>query len=100
MHRRTLLAAGAAAALAAVLCAPATIASPKPAPPMFTAPSRADKPGITDSPTEPATIVDRNGVRYVAYQTGSQLSTTTDGGRTWKYFPNNLLTQKVTPCNS
>lgn len=34
---------------------------------------------------EPATVVGGDGTRYVAYQRGSQLSKTTNGGRTWTY---------------
>jgi len=55
----------------------------------FTAPSRADDPAISaKNPkyvNEPATAVGSDGARYVAYQRGSQLSVTRDGGRTWSY---------------
>src|SRR5205814_9931559 len=63
--------------------------------PTFTAPSRADT--NVEGHSEPATIVDRNCVRYVADQGGAQLSTTTDGGRTWKKYED-VLSQKITPC--
>ncbi len=33
----------------------------------------------------PATAVGSEGARYVAYQRGSQLSVTRNGGRTWAY---------------
>ncbi len=72
--------------------------------PTFTAPSRADDPSLTATNSkfvnEPATVVGSDGTRYVAYQRGSQLSTTTDGGRTWRYLPKNVLTRNVEGCTS
>ena len=87
---------GLAALGAALLLASTTIAGAGGLP-TFTSPSRAD---TGEGHNEPATIVDRNGVRYVAYQGGSQLATTTDGGRTWKHFPDDVLTRKITPCTT
>jgi len=58
-------------------------ATPNPAIPTFTAPARADDPNIDVDRSEPATAVSADGTRYVAYQTGSQLEKSIDGGRTW-----------------
>src|SRR5216110_1956385 len=72
------------AALGAALLLATTTSAGAGGLPTFTPPSRADT--NVEGHNEPATIIDRNGVRYVAYQGGSQLSTTTDGGRTWKKY--------------
>src|SRR5437870_737884 len=73
----------------------------------FTTPSRADDPAIStanDDPlyvNEPATVIDKDGARYVAYQRGSQLSVTRDGGRTWEHPGGaNLLTKNLSGCSS
>ena len=65
--------------------------------PTFTSPTRADT--NVEGHNEPATIIDRNGVRYVAYQRGSQLSKTTDGGRTWTRYEN-VLDNKISGCST
>src|SRR5439155_25482335 len=50
---------------------------------------------------EPATVIDKNGARYVAYQRGSQLSVTRDGGRTWEHPGGaSLLSKNLTGCTS
>src|SRR4051794_23291447 len=67
-------------------------------PPTFTGPTRADDPKLGNGATEPATVIDRSGVRYVANQGGSQLSWTNDGGRSWSHLPRNVLTRNVTDC--
>jgi hypothetical protein len=106
MHRHRLSAAVLAVTLGAALFTTAGGASASERRPRFTPPVRADNPGSpdnpkpVDSPTEPATIVDRDGVRYVAYQNGSQLSLTRDGGRTWTYLPANVLSSNLTGCTS
>lgn len=96
-RRATLvIAAGLAGAVAVV--APSTAATA----PVFTAPSRADDPSISTSPTyvnEPATVVGADGTRYVAYQRRSQLSTTADGGRTWRHLPKDVLTRNLDPVS-
>lgn len=101
-RRATLvLAAGLAGAVAVV--APSTAASA----PGFTAPSRADDPAISAANgqmyvNEPATVVGAGGARFVAYQRDSQLSRTTDGGRTWTYLGGgnhqDVLAKNVTGC--
>src|SRR5204863_9990969 len=96
MRARRFSMVGLAALGAALLLASTTIAGAGGLP-TFTSPSRAD---TGEGHNEPATIIDRNGVRYVAYQGGSQLATTTDGGRTWKHFPDDVLTRKITPCTT
>src|ERR1051325_1904865 len=77
---------GAAASVtivAAVTVSGGRAATPNPAIPTFTAPARADDPNIDVDRSEPATAVSADGTRYVAYQTGSQLEKSIDGGRTW-----------------
>jgi len=58
--------------------------------PTFTRPSRADARRISRGDpkhvNEPATWAAPGGARYVAYQRGSQLSVTRDGGRTWRHL--------------
>jgi hypothetical protein len=75
-----------------------------PAKPAFTAPSRADDPEISGTgtyATEPATIVDSHGARYVANQLGSQISVTYDGGRTWTHpGGKEALTKHLSGCSS
>ncbi len=69
--------------------------------PTFTAPTRADDPAVSTGlyPQEPATIVAADGTRYVAYQLGSQLSYTRDGGRTWMHpGGKDMLTHGVSGC--
>ena len=73
--------------------------------PTFTAPSRADDPAVSGTNplfvNEPATVVDSHGARYVAYQRQSQISVTTDGGRTWTHpGGKSLLTKNVEGCTS
>src|SRR5438132_4105913 len=89
------------AVAAGLLVLAATSASSAPTAPSFTAPSRADDPAISGTglfASEPATIVDSHGVRYVANQRGSQLSLTRDGGRTWTHLPKGVLTRNVSGC--
>ena len=89
--------------LVAVALPAGTAATAAPAAPTFTAPSRADDPKISTGtyPQEPATIVGADGTRYVAYQLGSQLSYTRDGGRTWQYpGGKDALTKNVSGCSS
>ncbi len=98
-RRATLVvAAGVAGAIAVV--APSTAATA----PTFTGPSRADNPAISavngqKYVNEPATVVGGDGTRYVAYQRDSQLSKTTNGGRTWTYVGGqDVLTKNVSGC--
>jgi hypothetical protein len=97
--RVTILLAGLAGVTA--LATPTTAGTTSPS---FTAPSRADDRSLSATNSkyvnEPATLVGADGTRYVAYQRGSQLSTTTDGGRTWRYLPKNVLTRNVQGCAS
>jgi hypothetical protein len=68
-------------------------------PPTFTAPVRADNPATGDGNSEPATIIDAHGRRYVANQLQSELAVTTNAGRTWRYpHGNTVLEQHVTGC--
>jgi hypothetical protein len=74
--------------------------SPPPNVPVFTAPIRSDGPGLQTNPTEPATIVDAAGRRYVANQLDSQLAVTTDAGKHWRYpHGNDVLAQNVEGCS-
>ncbi|MDQ1446576.1 MAG: repeat-like domain [Acidimicrobiaceae bacterium] len=71
--------------------------------PTFTAPVRVDDPKVsgTKFANEPATVVDKNNIRYVAYQGGSQLAVSTDGGRTWAHKGGaEALTKNLTGCTS
>jgi hypothetical protein len=53
--------------------------------PTFTPPIHVNDPNAGPvNPTEPATIVGKDGTRYVAYQGGSNLMESGDGGRSWK----------------
>lgn len=66
----------------------------------FTAPVRSDDPELQKTPTEPATIVDTAGRRYVANQLDSELAITVDGGRTWRYpAGDKVLAQNVEGCS-
>jgi hypothetical protein len=72
--------------------------------PVFHVPSRADDPAISaDNPkfvNEPATIVSADGIRYVAYQRGSQLSATKDGGRSWQFIGGeSVLSRNIDPTS-
>lgn len=91
-------------AITALLVAPATAASKPAGGPSFHPPSRADDPSISaDDPkfvNEPATVVGADGTRYVAYQRGSQLSVTRDGGRTWSYVGGkSALSKNIDPAS-
>ncbi|MFL6238585.1 MAG: hypothetical protein ACJ735_03695 [Actinomycetes bacterium] len=75
--------------------------------PRFHPPSRADAPPVQQaigatSESEPATVIGKDGTRYVAYQGGSQLSWTRDGGKHWTYVggnnPVSVLSRNVTGC--
>src|SRR3954468_13804457 len=75
--------------------------------PAFTGPSRADDPAVSKAaddplyPNEPATAIGADGTRYVAWQLGSQLSLTRDGGRTWEHPGGaELLTKNLSGCSS
>jgi hypothetical protein len=86
------------AAAALVLPAPSSAASS----PTFTGPVRVDDPKVSGSnaANEPATVVDKNNVRYVAYQGGSQLAVSNDGGRTWTHRGGaDALSKNVTGCD-
>lgn len=113
MKRRGQLALTAAASvvttLAALAGAPPVSAGS--AAPTFHAPSRADDPAISDARSsdgsyanphyanEPALAVAADGTTYVANQLGSQLSYTTDGGRTWAHpGGKQLLMKNVSGC--
>jgi hypothetical protein len=90
-----------AAAVGAALAVPAGAADGKA--PTFHHPSRADQPSLNGY-NEPATVVGKDGTRYVAYQFGSQLSYTRDGGKHWTYVGGknfkSLLARNVTGCTS
>jgi len=94
---RRLLSVGAAAVLAAGAAAAAAPA--RATAPAFAPPSRADDPATAQAaaPSEPAVVVDTHGVRYVAYQPGSQLSVSADGGKTWARS-HDVLTKNVSGC--
>lgn len=67
--------------------------------PVFTPPVRVDDPKISTGVSEPATAVDKNNVRYVAYQSGSQVAASFDGGRTWtNRGGKNALLKNLTGC--
>src|SRR4051812_12648032 len=72
--------------------------------PAFHPPARADDPAIGGTGlnvNEPATIIGADGTRYVAYQLGSQLSYTRDGGQTWTYAGGaDAFSKHVTGCTS
>ncbi|HZQ27656.1 MAG TPA: sialidase family protein [Acidimicrobiales bacterium] len=96
-----------AAALGLVLLAAgSTPASSAAQLPTFTSPTRVDDPKVWASTnakyvSEPATAIDTNGVRYVAYQRGSQLAATTDGGRTWTHKGGKgVLTKNLNGCQT
>lgn len=102
--RRTRIASVVAAAIASTAAVvasygSATAAAPPPMP-RFTAPVRSDKPTLQKTPTEPATIVDANGLRYVANQLDAELAVTADGGKHWRY-PGGMevLAQNVSGCS-
>lgn len=101
-RRAAVAAAGLAAASLVAASGPAT-AGGRAALPSFTPPSRASNPGM-GTVNEPATVVARDGTRYVAYQPGSQLSYTRDGGRTWTFVGGadyqSLLSRNVSGCSS
>jgi hypothetical protein len=71
--------------------------------PTFHPPSRADQPSLNGY-NEPATAVGNDGTRYVAYQFGSQLSYTRDGGKHWTYVGGKdfqgVLTHNLSGCTS
>lgn len=99
--RRIVVALAAGAAGVTALAAPTAAVTGGPT---FTPPSRADNPAITaaNGPkyvSEPATVVGSGGTRYVAYQRGSQLSSTTNGGRSWTYIGgSDVLSKNVSGC--
>lgn len=102
MRRRSRLTLVAASTVLAAL-AGSPIARAGSAAPTFHAPSRADDPSIGDAqyPSEPATVVGADGTRYVANQLGSQVSYTTDGGRTWAHpGGQDMLANNVSGCTS
>lgn len=74
--------------------------------PRFHAPSRADDPSISGNgryASEPATVVGRDGTRYVANQLGSQLSYTRNGGLSWTHVGGkDMLSRHIDPgsCQS
>jgi hypothetical protein len=80
MHR-TRIAAVAAAGLAVGTTVHAAATPPAP---VFTPPIRSDDPKLQQTPTEPATIIDAKGRRYVANQLDAELSITEDGGKHWR----------------
>lgn len=92
-----------AAPVVALTLAPAATGAAGPGVPVFHPPSRADHPGLSGS-SEPATIVGADGTRYVAYQGGSQLSWTRDGGTSWTYVGGkdyqSLLSRHLSGCTS
>jgi hypothetical protein len=67
--------------------------------PSFTPPIRSDDPKLQKTPTEPATVIDSAGRRYVANQLDSELAITEDGGKSWRY-PGGMevLAQNVSGC--
>lgn len=71
--------------------------------PSFHVPSRADNPSLNGY-NEPATVVGKDGTRYVAYQFGSELSYTRDGGKSWTYVGGknftSVLSRNVSGCTS
>src|SRR5947209_13962402 len=93
------------AALAAALAAPAAAvgAADGTGVPTFHAPSRADQPSLNGY-NEPATVVGKDGTRYVAYQFGSQLSYTRNGGKSWTYVGGknfqSVLSRNISGCTS
>jgi hypothetical protein len=104
--RRTLLVVTVGLAGATALAAPTAAVT---AQPVFTAPSRADDPAISQAHgqkyvNEPATVVGRDGTRYVAYQRDSQLSKSSDGGLTWTFVGagnhEDVLAKNVSGCTS
>lgn len=97
--RRTKLAAVllAGAAVTAALAGPGAASTTTPL--TFTPPIRSDDPKLQKTPTEPATIVDTAGRRYVANQLDAELAITQDGGRTWRYpHGDQVLAQNVEGC--
>lgn len=91
-------------AVAALVTAPAYAATKTTGSPSFHPPSRADDPSISAQDpkyvNEPATVVGADGTRYVAYQRGSQLSETRDGGRTWSYVGGkSALSKNIDPTS-
>lgn len=101
--RRSLFVAPSSIALMLLLAAGPGLAQTTATAPTFTAPSRADDPAVGSGlyAQEPATIVGADGTRYVAYQLGSQLSFTRDGGQTWQHpGGKDALTKNVRGCTS
>lgn len=92
--------AAAAVAVAAALAGTQGSASmAAPAQPVFTPAIRSDNPTLQKTPTEPATIIDTAGRRYVANQLDSELAITEDGGKTWRYpHGDSVLAQNVEGC--
>lgn len=102
MKRRTRIGALAVAACAAVAALGGTQPSAATTTSVltFTAPIRSDDPKLQKTPTEPATIVDAKGRRYVANQLDAELAVTEDAGKTWRY-PSGMevLAQNVSGCS-